>query len=151
TDRSAATPADEASETDTAATDDETKIETAAADARAPVVEAPVDPVIKAVRDWLAGAAGKVAAAPDDLDAVISFYGARTEGPLWVDSKGFSAKGKAAVAEVSKAADWGLAPHAFALPRFNVSTPSEAALAEAEARVSLELLKYARHARGGRI
>lgn len=151
TDRSAATPADEASETDTAATDDETKIETAAADAAAPVVEAPVDPVIKAVRDWLAGAAGKVAAAQDDLDAVISFYGARTEGPLWVDSKGFSAKGKAAVAEVNKAADWGLAPHAFALPRFNVSTPSEAALAEAEARVSLELLKYARHARGGRI
>lgn len=125
--------------------------EMAAADAAAPAPPPPADPVVKAVRDWLAGAGGKVTAAQDDLDAVVAFYGARTEGPIWVDETGFSAKGKAAVAEVNKAADWGLAPHAFALPRFNVETPSEAALAEAEARVSLELLKYARHARGGRI
>lgn len=136
---------------DTAATDDADETEVAAADAAAPVPPPPADPVVEAVRDWLGGAADKVTAAQEDLDAAIAFYGARTEGPLWVEKAGFSAQGKAAVAEVNKAADWGLAAGAFALPRFNVSTPSEAALAEAEARVTLELLKYARHARGGRI
>lgn len=149
----AADAAEEPADTDrdTAATDDADETEVAAADAAAPVPPPPADPVVEAVRDWLGGAADKVTAAQEDLDAAIAFYGARTEGPLWVDKSGFSAKGKAAVAEVNKAADWGLAASAFALPRFNVSAPSEAALAEAEARVTLELLKYARHARGGRI
>jgi murein L,D-transpeptidase YcbB/YkuD len=148
----AAKPADDEAAADTAAKDDEAKTEeVAAADAASEPVKTPADPVVQAVRDWLAGAADKVTAARADLDAAIAFYGARTEGPIWVDATGFSAKGKAAVAEVNKAADWGLAPDAFALPRFNVPAPSEAALAEAEARVSLELLKYARHARGGRI
>lgn len=136
---------------DTAAKDGETPTEQVAAADVAEPVTVTADPVVQAVRDWLQGASSKVSAHQSDLDAVIAFYGARTEGPLWVDATGFSAKGKAAVAEVNKAADWGLAPDAFALPRFNVSAPSEAALAEAEARVSLELLKYARHARGGRI
>lgn len=136
--------------TDTAAAAPVTAPDPAAAQVATPA-PAPADPVVQAVRDWLADAPGKVSATQADLDAVIAFYGARTEAPLWVDDKGFSAKGKAAVAEVNKAAEWGLDAHAFALPRFNVPSPSQAALAEAEARLSLELLKYARHARGGRI
>ncbi|AHB48399.1 hypothetical protein W911_08355 [Hyphomicrobium nitrativorans NL23] len=109
------------------------------------------DPVVEIVRTWLADASSKVTADKADLDAVTAFYGARTEAPLWVDAKGFTAKGKTALNELNKAAEWGLSPDAFALPRFNVSEPSPGALAEAEARLSLELLKYARHARGGRI
>lgn len=140
---------------DAAAADaaDETDVskETASLDTTEPALPPPAHPVVKAARDWLAGAADKVTSAQDDIDAAIAFYGARTEGPLWVDDTGFSAKGKAAVAEMNKAADWGLSAHAFALPRFNTDAPSDAALAEAEARVSLEVLKYARHARGGRI
>ena len=109
------------------------------------------DPVVEIVRTWLADASGKVTADKADLDAATAFYAARTEGPLWVDANGFTAKGKTALNELNKAAEWGLSPDAFALPRFNVSEPSTGALAEAEARLSLELLKYARHARGGRI
>ncbi len=110
-----------------------------------------VDPVVEIVRTWLADASSKVMADKADLDAVTAFYGARTDAPLWVDASGFTAKGKTALNELNKGAEWGLSPDAFALPRFNVSEPSPAALAEAEARLSLELLKYARHARGGRI
>ncbi|HRN83707.1 MAG TPA: L,D-transpeptidase family protein [Hyphomicrobium sp.] len=110
-----------------------------------------VDPVVETVRTWLADASAKVTADKADLDAATAFYGARTEAPLWVDAKGFTARGKTALNELNKAAEWGLSPDAFALPRFNVSEPSTGALAEAEARLSLELLKYARHARGGRI
>lgn len=154
TDDAGSKPTD-ADATDRAVTDaaDETDAskETASLDTTEPAPPPPAHPVVKAVRDWLAGAEGKVTSAQDDIDAVVAFYGARTEGPLWVDDTGFSAKGKAAVAEMNKAADWGLSASAFALPRFNVDAPSDAALAEAEARVSLEVLKYARHARGGRI
>mgnify|MGYP002620823530 CR=1 FL=1 len=126
----------------------------AALDAEGPAATpAPVrvDPVVEGVRTWLAGASGKVTADKADLEAVTAFYGARTGGPLWVDAKGFTANAKTALNELNRAAEWGLSPDAFALPRFNVPEPSTGALAEAEARLSLELLKYARHARGGRI
>ena len=142
----AATEREQAPEADTAA-----KEEAQPAEAVAAPVEVPADPVVQAVRDWLGGSPGNLTAAQADLDAVAAFYGARSEGALWVDAKGFTAKGQRAIDELNKAADWGLSPDAFALPRFNVPAPSTAALAEAEARLSLELLKYARHARGGRI
>lgn len=111
----------------------------------------PADPVIAAVRTWLGTAANTASAHKDDAAAAVAFYAARSEGPLWVDAKGFTAKGKSVIEEVNKADDWGLAADAFAVPRFNVDAPSPGALAEAEARLSLELLKYVRHARGGRI
>jgi murein L,D-transpeptidase YcbB/YkuD len=111
----------------------------------------PVDPVVADVRTWLQNAANTSNANKDDAAAAGAFYGARTEGPLWVDAQGFTAKAKAAIEEINKADDWGLSADAFELPRFNVTSPSTGALAEAEARLSLELLKYVRYARGGRI
>ena len=111
----------------------------------------PADPVVAAVRTWLATPPSGLKAHADDLAAAVAFYGARTEGPLWVESSGFTAKAKSAMDEVNKADDWGLSADVFELPNFTVSAPSTAALAEGEARLSLELLKYARHARGGRV
>ncbi|MCC7251422.1 L,D-transpeptidase family protein [Hyphomicrobium sp.] len=111
----------------------------------------PSDPVVVAVRTWLGTAANTSSAHKDDVAAATAFYGMRTEPPLWVEKSGFTAKAKSAIEEVNKADDWGLSADAFALPRFNVSTPSTEALAEAEARLTLELLKYVRHAKGGRL
>jgi murein L,D-transpeptidase YcbB/YkuD len=111
----------------------------------------PVDPVIAEVRTWLGTAGNTAHAHKDDAAAAVAFYGARTEGPLWVDATGFTAKAKSALDELRKADEWGLSADAFELPKFNVTAPSAAAQAEGEARLTLELLRYVRHARGGRI
>ncbi len=121
----------------------------AAAEAAPPVPV--VDPVVAEVRTWLSVSANTAGAHKDDAAAAVAFYGERSDGPLWVDANGFTANAKSAIAEVGKADDWGLSADDFELPRFNVPTPSTGAQAEAEARLTLELLKYVRHARGGRV
>jgi murein L,D-transpeptidase YcbB/YkuD len=110
----------------------------------------PADPIVAAVRTWLGTAANTSKAHKDDAAAAVAFYGARSEKPLWVDSAGFTANAKSAMDEVRKADDWGLSAAAFDLPDL-AGTPSTEALAEAEGKLSLTLLKYVRFARGGRI
>ena len=86
----------------------------------------------------------------DDIAAIVTFYAERN-GPLWVDKDGFTAKAKAAMDEVRKAEDWGLSASAFNLPSLPDGEKTPEVLGEAEAKLSLELLKYARYARGGRV
>ena len=54
------------------------------------------------------------------------------------------------MAEIAKADDWGLEARAFDLPQLPAGAPL-AALADAEVKLSLAVLKYARYARGGRL
>jgi murein L,D-transpeptidase YcbB/YkuD len=110
----------------------------------------PADPVVAAVRTWLGNSANTSKTNKDDAAAAVAFYGARSEKPLWVDSAGFTAGAKSAMDEVRKADDWGLSAAAFDLPAL-AGTPSTEALAEAEGKLTLALLKYVRFARGGRI
>lgn len=86
-----------------------------------------------------------------DREALETFYAGRTYAPLWVTPDGFNPKADAAIAEIKKADDWGLDATAFALPAPPAAGSEPAALAEAEATLSAAVLKYARHARGGRI
>jgi murein L,D-transpeptidase YcbB/YkuD len=58
------------------------------------------------------------------------------------------------IAEIDRAEEWGLKAADFELPSLATAAgeePTGAMLAEAEAKLSLAVLKYARHARGGRI
>lgn len=110
-----------------------------------------VDPVIAAVRIWFEDAGNASKAVKADADAATAFYAARTGAPLWIDGTSFNAKAKAAIDEVRRADDWGLAASAFNLPSLAESAPSTEALAAAEGQLTLELLKYARFARGGRV
>lgn len=110
-----------------------------------------VDPITLATRTWLGTSANTGKLAKDDVAAAVAFYEARTEGPLWVEGSGFNAKAKSAIAEVQKAEDWGLSASAFDLPTLAESSPSTDALAAAEGKLTLELLKYARFAKGGRV
>ena len=65
---------------------------------------------------------------------------------------GLNAKATAAIAEIGKAGDWGLDASEFTLPALAAqAAPGADALAELEITLSLAVLKYARHARGGRI
>lgn len=110
----------------------------------------PADPVVAAVRTWLGASANTSKANKDDVAAAVAFYGARSDKPLWVDSAGFTAKAKSAIDEVRKADDWGLSAAAFDLPALTGATSTDA-LAAAEGKLTLELLKYVRFARGGRV
>ena len=86
----------------------------------------------------------------DDLAALISFYAARTGGPLWITEMGFSAKGQSALFEIEKADDWGLDKTAFVLPAPDALPKTAGEQADAEIKLDLAILKYARFARGGR-
>jgi murein L,D-transpeptidase YcbB/YkuD len=128
-----------------------TQVAPAAGDttAQAPAA-APADPIVTAVRLKLIDAATVSKVNKDDIAAIVAFYAERS-APVWVDNSGFTAKAKAAMGEVRKADDWGLSASAFNLPSLPEGQASPEALGEAEAKLSLELLKYARQARGGRV
>jgi len=130
--------------------------------ATAPVVAAepaptPEDPIGVSLQQRLAVPDRMRAAEADAQDraALARFYAARTYAPLWVSKSGLSEKGADVIAEFGKANDWGLEAAEFAIPALvpaqGSAVPTADALAEAELTLSLSVLKYARHARGGRI
>ncbi len=112
-----------------------------------PVVE--LDPLVAQVRQLL-GAAKLRGVVQADRAAVVAFYGERT-ATIWVTADGYTARVRDAMAEIAKADDWGLSAKAFELPPADLAERSPAALADAEIKLSLAVLKYARHARGGRL
>jgi murein L,D-transpeptidase YcbB/YkuD len=117
----------------------------------APATAAPaptVDPLRDEVRQLAAKSAAR-GAHTEDRNAVRDYY-AKDGKLLWVAQDGFTARARHAMAEISKADDWGLQASAFELPQLGASL-SPAALADAEIKLSLAALKYARFARGGRL
>lgn len=87
----------------------------------------------------------------DDVLAAKVFYGEKSGDGIWIGSEGFHAKGKAAIEEIRKAEDWGLDAKDFDIPVVASGQAQPDALGEAEARLTLTALKYARFARGGRV
>jgi len=110
----------------------------------------PVDPLVAEVRRQLAEPA-KGNVDRTDRAALAAFYEARSEPLIWVSNDGLTAKARHAMAEIAKADDWGLVASAFELPRLAQGDTAPAALAGAEIKLGLAVLKYARHARGGRM
>jgi len=140
----------------TAPSDVEPKPEDAASpsDATAPAVAEepkPAHPVVVAIRDKLKDPGFRKGAADDDLAALETFYGARSEPPIWITGMGFSARAQALIAEIQKAGDWGLAPEAFDLPPVSDLPATTEDQAIDEIKLTLAALKYARFARGGRL
>jgi L,D-transpeptidase YcbB len=87
--------------------------------------------------------------------ALVEFYSVPDQKPLWVDQNGLTERGKAVIAEIKNADDYGLRSADYALPKtdgFSASDPNKADwLADAEITVSYAVLDYANDARGGRI
>lgn len=88
---------------------------------------------------------------PDDIVALAAYYEDLTGPAIWVSTDGLTAKGDAVVKEIAKADDWGLPAADFPLPQVAGSMLTTEAAAEAEIRIGMAVLKYARYARGGRI
>jgi murein L,D-transpeptidase YcbB/YkuD len=87
--------------------------------------------------------------------ALVEYYSAPDAKLLWIDENGLTERGKAVMAEIAKADDYGLRSADYPLPKlddFNASDPSATTkLAEAETKIDFAVLEYARDARGGRI
>jgi murein L,D-transpeptidase YcbB/YkuD len=81
---------------------------------------------------------------------LAEFYGERSGPPVWVAGGGFTPRGRTVIAEIAKADTWGLSAGAFDLPREPGTGASPEALANTEIKLATAILKYARHARGGR-
>ena len=101
----------------------------------------------------LAESGNLVAADREDRAALAKFYAGRQQEPVWIAATGLTPAAEAAIAEMRRADDWGLDVAAFQLPALPTASGSElsrASRADAEIALSLAILKYARHARGGR-
>lgn len=110
-----------------------------------------VDALAIAIRQKVADRAGTVGVPSEDRQALTTFYAERGGKPAWVDASGLNMRARDVVAEIRKAGDWGLQAQAFELPDLaGSSAVSTEALAAVELKMSAAVLKYARHARGGR-
>jgi len=95
------------------------------------------------------------AARKSERGALVEFYAAPGQRLLWIDDRGLTERGKAVMAEIAKADDYGLRAADYRLPKpdtFDAASADAAEwLAEAETKISYAVLRYARDARGGRI
>ncbi len=87
--------------------------------------------------------------------ALVEYYAVPDQRLLWVDENGLTERGKAVMAEIEKADEYGLRASDYALPSADGFNSSDANatdwLADAEIKISFAVLGYARDARGGRI
>ena len=86
--------------------------------------------------------------------ALLEFYATRGYAPLWVSAGGFNADANGVIEALGTANDWGLNPEDFPRPvladaQSRDLSPADQAAAEVD--LMQTVLKYARHARGGRI
>jgi L,D-transpeptidase YcbB len=110
------------------------------------------DPIVALVRERLATPLTHASAGErDDYAGLAAFYAGGNGQPVWTDSHGFTSKAELAIGELRKADDWGLKASAFDLPRPLDASPTTSALADAEIKLGLAVLKYGRQARGGRL
>ncbi len=89
----------------------------------------------------------------EDAAALKAFYETRKDEPLWIAGRCHRRRSaSAAIAEIKRADDWGLEAKAFELPSTAEGTAlTREAAADTEMKLSLAVLEYARHARGGRV
>ncbi len=143
-------------ETPQATADDQTPAEARAArapEAVAPPAAGPETPLGVAIKARLEAVA-KDGADQDRTEraALAAFYASRGYAPLWVEAKGLNADAASVIRAFETAGEWGLDPADFAAPKVEAASElSPEAQAAQEVALSLEALKYARFARGGRI
>src|SRR5262245_49435686 len=78
--------------------------------------------------------------------ALVEFYAAPEQHPLWVDENGLTERGKAVTAEIGNADDYGLRARDYALPApdtFDAASSNATEwLADAEIKISYAALDY---------
>jgi L,D-transpeptidase YcbB len=125
------------------------------AKAETPPVAAPAvtaeSPVAEKLRELVASRQfERMVSRKADRAAIETYYGARNYAPLWVSDNAGNARAKAAIAYLATVDSVGLDPSDYPTPDFK-SAASPDALAEAELRLTVSALTFARHAQTGRI
>jgi murein L,D-transpeptidase YcbB/YkuD len=115
--------------------------------AQAPQAE--LNPLATQILAHVAKAGGR-SDARDDVAGATAYYTDNKGEAIWVSKEGFNHKAQKAIHEIRNANEWGLDASAFQLPSNPGASASLEVRAEAEIKLSLAVLKYARHARGGR-
>jgi murein L,D-transpeptidase YcbB/YkuD len=91
----------------------------------------------------------------DEKGALVEYYSTPDQKLLWVDANGLTDRGKAVIAEIRRADDYGLRASDYELPNmagFDADSANATdQLADAEIKISHAVLDYAHDARGGRI
>jgi murein L,D-transpeptidase YcbB/YkuD len=102
------------------------------------------------LRDLISGRnAGRYFSRPNEQKAAETFYRDRNYAPLWVESERQSPRGAAAAQYLQNVDADGLEPADYPVLVFKAGDLD--ALAEAELRMTAEVLEYARHASTGRV
>ena len=116
--------------------------------AQAPKAE--LDPLATQILAHVAKVGGR-SDARDAVAGATAYYTEKKGEAIWLSKEGFNHKAQKAIHEIRNANEWGLDASAFQLPSNPGSSAHLEAQAEAEIKLSLAVLKYARHARGGRL
>lgn len=92
----------------------------------------------------------------EDWSGIAKVYGAQSFEPAWVSKTGLTPQGRILVTTLGNADDWGLDPKHFKTPEIadadeGAETLSLDTWAELELKLTASALRYASHARGGRI
>ena len=120
----------------------------ASASAAAPIA----DPTIAAIRGRLDGwGDSRGADERADLDALKAYYSEPAAVRVWTGPTGLTPRADAVLSALARADDWGLDASAFTMPAPPRTGALPETLIEAEIGIGLAVLRYARHARGGRL
>ena len=111
----------------------------------------PANPLITQVLQQLATASSRASEQErNERDALKAYYSRPGTAPLWIDGSGLSSSARQVMAELANARAYGLNASDFAIPAFGEKGLNPDQLAEAELALTRTVLKYARHAKGGR-
>jgi murein L,D-transpeptidase YcbB/YkuD len=110
----------------------------------------PDAPVAEKLRELFAGKVDRIIDRKTERKPIEAFYAAREFAPLWIENGAVNARAKGAIARLKQADADGLDPSDYRTPDFAAASSPEA-LADAELRLTMAVLTYARHAQIGRV
>lgn len=106
--------------------------------------------VAESLRELLARNSETLFSRKDERDAAETFYRDRQFQPLWSSDGAPSSRAKDAISYLHQVSADGLDPSDYPTPDFSTAS-SPAERAEADLRLTAAILRYARHARTGRV
>lgn len=114
-----------------------------------PAIPSADAPVAEALRGQVAKRLVRLSDRRDERSAIEAFYEKRDFAPLWIENGAANQKAKAAIAYLAGVGSDGLDPSDYPAPSFTAGEPD--ALAEAELKLTVAVLEFARHAQTGRV
>jgi murein L,D-transpeptidase YcbB/YkuD len=119
-----------------------------AAAANAP--SGPDAPIADQLRELTNGKFDRVIANKQTRTTIDAFYSGRSYAPIWITDGKANARAKSAIAYLGHVDADGLEPSDYPVPNFEAAS-DPVALADAEIKLTMSVLTYARHASIGRV